>query len=96
MSHPRFATSLIVTLIASLISFGMPWISVATVGRIPLAASAVVAAVAFIIAFSTTVVALFAHPRRRLWLVLAVIPALLWPVFAVSTVTACAFYVDCD
>jgi hypothetical protein len=96
MSHPRFATLLIVTPIASLISFGMPWLSAATVGRIPLAASAVVAAVAFIIAFSTTVVALFAHRRRGLLVVFALIPALWWPIFAVSTVTACAFYVDCD
>jgi hypothetical protein len=95
MTHPRLAKLLIVTLIASLISLGTPWISVATVGRIPVTATATVAVEALIVAFSTLIVALVAHRTRGLWVLLAAIPAFFWPVFAVSTVIACSIY-DCD
>jgi hypothetical protein len=95
MVHPRLSTLLLITLAASIISLGAPWTSVATLGRIRLAVTVTTTMVAFIAAFATAVLAVVVHGTRGLWAILAAAPALFWPVFAVSIVSACSIY-DCD
>jgi hypothetical protein len=95
MTRPRLRTLFVVTLLSSLISVGMPWASVATLGQIRLAITAPVALIAFIVAFATTVLAIVVHRKRGLWVLLAAIPALFWPIAIISMVTACSIY-GCD
>jgi hypothetical protein len=95
MTHPRLATLLFITLLASLISLGMPWLSVASAGRIWLPVTATVAIIAFIAVFATTVLAVVVHRTRGLWVILAAVPALFWPAVAIIIIAACTMY-DCD
>jgi hypothetical protein len=91
----RLVTLLFVTLTASLVCFAAPWISVVTLGRIRLAVTVTISIIAFVTAFTTTGLAVVVHGRRGLWMILATLPALFWPVFAASTLVACSIE-DCD
>jgi hypothetical protein len=95
MIRPRLRTLSIVTLLSSLISLGMPWASVATAGQIRLYFTATVAMIAFIVAFTTTVLAITVHRIRGLSVLLAALPALFWPAAVISFATACSIY-GCD
>jgi ABC-type spermidine/putrescine transport system permease subunit II len=95
MTRPHLDTLLFVTLIASLISFGGPLLSVATLGRIRLMITATVAAVALVVTIATVVLAIAVHRKRGLWTILAAVPVLFWPVVIISFSAECAMY-DCD
>jgi hypothetical protein len=95
MTRPRLATLVCVTLLAALVSFGMPWISIYTLGRIRLLFTVMVSTIALIVAFAIAMAAIVFHARRGLWTILAAIPAFFWPVVAISIATACSIY-DCD
>jgi hypothetical protein len=95
VTHTRLGTLVLVTLLSSLISLAMPWVSVATLGQIRLAITATVALIALIVAFATAVLAIVVHRKRGLWVLLAAVPALFWPVAIISMVTACSIY-GCD
>jgi hypothetical protein len=91
MTRPKLDTLLVITLAASLISFGFPWMS-GSVGRIRIGISIA----ALIVAFCTTVLAIVVHRKRGLWAILAAVPALFWPAVVISFVAACSINGDCD
>jgi hypothetical protein len=91
----RLRRLLFVAALLSLASFGAPWISILTAGRIRLAITATVALISLIATLATTIVAVIVHKRRGLWIVLVALPALFWPVFATSIRVACSIE-DCD
>jgi hypothetical protein len=95
MNRSSVANLFFITLIASLISFGAPWISVRILGRIRLAIIVAVTGVAFVGAVATAVYAIAIHRKRGVWVTLAALPALFWPVFVASMVTSC-WMSDCD
>jgi hypothetical protein len=95
MTRPRLATLVCVTLLASLVSLGMPWISIYTLGRIRMFFMVIVSVIALIVVSVTALAAVAFHGPRGLWTILAAIPAFFWPVVAISIVTACSIY-DCD
>jgi hypothetical protein len=95
MTRLSLASLLIITLVASLISLGAPWLSVVTLGRVRLAIAVTVTIISFAVVLVTAAFAIAVHGRRGLWVTLAAIPALFWPAFAASIVTACSF-TDCD
>jgi amino acid transporter len=65
--RPRLASLMFVTLLLSLISFGVPWISVVTAGKVRLAATATIAIVALVLSFATVALAIEVHRKRGLW-----------------------------
>jgi hypothetical protein len=91
----RLRSFLSVAASLSLVSFGAPWISLLTAGRIRLAIPATVATISLIATFATIVLAVIVHKRRGLWVALVAFPALFWPVFATSIIVACSIE-DCD
>jgi hypothetical protein len=91
----RLRPFLFVAALLSLVSFGAPWISILTAGRIRLAVTATAALISLIATFATTVLAVIAHKRRGLWVALVALPALFWHVFATSISVACLIE-DCD
>jgi hypothetical protein len=95
MTRLSLANLLIITLTASLISLGAPWVSVVTLGRIRLAITFTITIISLAVVLVTAAYAIATHGRRGLWVTLAAIPALFWPAFAASIVTACSF-TDCD
>jgi hypothetical protein len=95
MNRPRLATFVYVTPLASLVSLGMLWMSIYTLGRVRLFFTVIVSMIALIVASATTIASVVFYGRRGLWTILAAIPAIFWPVVAISIVTACSIY-DCD
>jgi succinate dehydrogenase hydrophobic anchor subunit len=91
MTHPRLETLLVAMLVASLISFGLPWMA-GSVGRIRIGVSIAT----LIVAFCMTVLAIVVHRKRGLWVILAAVPALFWPAVVISFVAACSINGDCD
>jgi hypothetical protein len=91
----RLRPFLFVAALLSLVSLVAPWISILTVGRIRLAITATVALISLIATFAATVAAVIVHKRRGLWVALTALPALFWPVLAVSIGVACSIE-DCD
>jgi hypothetical protein len=91
----RLRLFLFVAALLSLVSLGAPWISILTAGRIRLASTTTVALISLIATFATTVAAVIVHKRRGLWVALAALPALFWPVLATSISAACSIE-DCD
>jgi hypothetical protein len=84
--RPRLASLMFVTLLLSLISFGVPWISVVTAGKVRLAATALV------LSFATVALAIEVHRKRGLWVALMAIPALFWPTLELSFVVGYLIY----
>jgi hypothetical protein len=80
----RLRRFLFVAALLSLVSLGAPWISILTAGRMRLAITAKVALISLIAPFAATIVAVIVHKRRGLWVALAALPALFWPVLATS------------
>ena len=95
MAGWRLRPFLFVAALLSLASFGAPWISILTVGRIRLAITATVALISLIATLATTVVAVIVHKGRGLRVALLALPALFWPLFVISIRVACSFQ-DCD
>lgn len=93
-ARPRLASLMFVTLLSSLISFGVPWISVVTAGKVRLAATATIAIVALVLSFATVALAIAVHPKRGLWVALMAIPALFWPTLELSFVVGYLIYGD--
>jgi hypothetical protein len=82
--RPRLASLMLVTLLLSLISFGFPWMSVVTAGKVRLAVTATIALVALVLSFATVALAIAVHRRRGLWVACMAIPALFWPTLELS------------
>jgi hypothetical protein len=95
MHRPSLATLILVTLLLSLVSVVMPWLSVMTLGRLRLLVTGALAILALVAAFATAVYAILVHGRRGFWVLLAAVPALFWPTVTISIVTACTIE-DCD
>jgi hypothetical protein len=91
MARPKLDTLLVITLAASLISFGLPWMA-GSVGRIRIGISIAT----LIVAFCTAALAIVVHRKRGLWVILAAVPALFWPAVVISFVAACSINGDCD
>ena len=91
MARPKLDALLVITLAASLISFGLPWMT-GSVGRIRIGISIAT----LIVAFCTAVLAIFVHRKRGLWVILAAVPALFWPGIVISFVATCWINGDCD
>jgi hypothetical protein len=79
MTRPRLATLVCVTLLASLVSLGTPWISIYSLGRIRLSFTVIVSMIALIVASATAIAAVVFHGRRGLWTILAATPAFFGP-----------------
>jgi hypothetical protein len=88
--EPRLAALILGALLSSLVSLGMPLVSVMTVGQLRLTIAASVATVALFASFSIAVTATLVYRRRGLWAVLAAAPALFWPALEASFLVACA------